>query len=212
MVSKEIVGIQNIIAKELENGAMKEIGSSLSDDANVGACITSVRSIVERRLHLKLLKAVRVWNRNPTASGPAALHITHANSVQLPVVVIGACAVDEHSVVRAGNLGECHPTQAKLTGVEDASGNPRRERGYLRQVSRNQRKRMQGCFVNDSAKCNVVCLNIRTFSRHLNLLVNRCELEVKIQTMCFRDGDVYFAAAQWNEAQLAGLHFIAARR
>ena len=67
------------------------IGTWLGDHANVRAAIPTVSGIVEGGLYFKLLKAVRIGNRNTATPRSATLYIAHTYPVEFPIVVIRAC-------------------------------------------------------------------------------------------------------------------------
>ena len=201
---EEIVGIQDIIAEELENRTVIGVRSRLGDDANIGTAIASVSGIVQSCLYFKLLKGIGIGHRNTATPLPAALHIAHTYAVQFPIVVIGPCPVYKNSVVGARDLGERDSPATKFPCVKHSSGHARRKPGYLGKVSRHQWQSNQCSPSNNSPKSRNISLN----HRYLRLLEDCCKLKVDLRTLCFCYGDSD-SSGGGSEARFASVKFVA---
>ena len=125
LVQEEIVGVQDLVAQELKNRSMEGVAARFCNHADVGATITTIGCVVQPCLDLEFLNAVGARDWNSAAPCRTALHIAHANAVQLEVIVIGARSMDEYPIVGAGDLGQCRAPQSKPSCVVDAGNNPR---------------------------------------------------------------------------------------
>ena len=158
-VQKKIIGVKHFVTEELKSRRVEAVAARFCNQADVGAAVASIACIVKASLNLELLNAVRVWNWNSATPGRTALHVIHANSVQLKVVVIGACPVDINSVVGVGYLGKSRPSDPQLACVVHPRNDPWRETDDLSKVPRDQRKVAYRCLVDDLAECGTVGLD-----------------------------------------------------
>ncbi len=99
LVQKEIVRVKHLVAKELENCPVQSIAAGFCNHADVGTTIAPIACIVESCLDFELLYAIGVRNRNAATPCSTALHIAHAYSVDLEVVVIGTRSVHVNPIV-----------------------------------------------------------------------------------------------------------------
>src|SRR5262249_45787071 len=193
-------------------GSVKVVASRLRNHAYVGAGIAAVRGIIESRLDLKLLYAVWVGNGNSSASRRAALHVTDADSVQLPIVVVRARSVYVNSIIRLGDLRQGGPAEPQLPGVEDSGDDPRRESGNLREIPGDQRKPAYGRFIDHPPERGVVCLSHQRLGQHLRTLGSRRQPKVELESHGFGHINDYVRETQGFEIGSFREQLIAARQ
>src|SRR5262249_26455997 len=104
-IVKEVVGVEDRVAQELERAPVVLIRSGFGDDVNIGPRVSSVAGVISRRLNFELLDRVRVGNADPGIQariiGAAAVgKVRDVYAVHLEIVLAGIVAVDAH-VLRA---------------------------------------------------------------------------------------------------------------
>src|SRR5216683_376456 len=101
-VQEKFVGVQDIVAEELINIAMKFLGAGLQNGVDVSAAIAALTGVVERSLHFEFLNHVGIgqWH----VGGLRDVVVGGADALNEVVVIVLALAVDDHANVAAPEL------------------------------------------------------------------------------------------------------------
>src|SRR5262245_66031322 len=106
------VGVERVVAEELEERAVKNVGAAPGHDVDIGPGVPPETGVVEAGLHLEFLNRVRVGNRHPRAETTARLQIVDLDAIHLEVVIRSASAVRAEISLRLAAL-----TAAQRAGV-----------------------------------------------------------------------------------------------
>ena len=124
-LQKDVVGVENIVAEKLPDGAVKLIGAGFRDDFNVGAGIASKASVVHGGLDFELLDGIGVGDGDatllekvPAAPAPEVIDVRAIHNKAVADIA-GPIDID---------VGGPTP---ELGGVINISRNPRGKSQYL---------------------------------------------------------------------------------
>src|SRR5205807_5140637 len=118
------VGIEDVIANELEKGAVDLVAACFGDDVHVGTRTATVGGVVQAGLHLEFLDGVRVGDGNAAngknCAGSLRFHVAGVLAVHLVAVVHDAAAIHENvDGILAQISGIGHRTRNSWRKVED---------------------------------------------------------------------------------------------
>ena len=83
---------------------MVVIGPCLRDHSDVGSGAATESCVIKSGLDLELFNRIGVGNRDATAARAGTQYITHAKTIDLPVVIVRSRSMRKDSVIRTSDL------------------------------------------------------------------------------------------------------------
>src|SRR6266542_3225769 len=176
-IAEKVVGVELVIAQELESRAMKIVAPAPRYNVDVSPGVAAESSVVQAGLHLELLDSVGIGNGNASGKKAARLAVVDRQAIHLEVVVASERSVCARSVSNVRAAG----TAPYLGGIVHLRRDASRQTNDLRKVARRQRQIGDLRLICDAPQRARFCLQQCSLSGNRHHLLHSSQIEHYIE-------------------------------